>query len=210
MVVQRRWPATEFQALLAGHPLLRHLVRRLVWTTQDGPSFRVAEDGTLADVHDDGFELPEDVVVGVAHPLHLGDEVGAWAQVFTDYEILQPFPQLGRPVFRLEQAERSSTTLDRFKGIEVQVGRLLGLTERGWERGAPQDTGIEHEITRPLPDGGSIEVTLAPGIEIGTPHHSADQTLRAVDLCSSGGRTFGDLDPVTVSEVLAELTSLED
>ncbi|MEO6087966.1 MAG: DUF4132 domain-containing protein [Umezawaea sp.] len=142
--------------------------------------------------------------------MHLGDEVGVWAQVFADYEILQPFPQLGRPVFRLEQAERSSTTLDRFKGIEVPVGRLLGLTKRGWEREAPQDAGIEHEITRPLPDGGTIEVTLAPGIEIGTPQYSADQTLRAVDLCSSSARTFGDLDPITASEVLAELTSLKD
>jgi predicted DNA-binding WGR domain protein len=207
MVLVRRWPAAQFRTLLAGHPLLRHLVRRLVWVTEDGRSFRLAEDNTLADVHDETFDLPDDAVVGVAHPLHLGDAVAAWAKVFADYEILQPFPQLGRPVYRLTEAELSSRVLDRFTNVEVEIGRLLGLTKGAWERGAPMDAGIEHEITRPLPGGGSIEMALNPGIVVGAPDEFGPQTLGEVHL--GGKRTFAEVDPVTASELLAELTSLK-
>ncbi|MCS7480596.1 DUF4132 domain-containing protein [Umezawaea endophytica] len=207
MVLERRWPATEFRTLLVAHPLLRHLVRRLVWVTGSGESFRVAEDGTFADAHDDTFALRTDAVVGVAHPLHLGDSVAAWAEVFADYEILQPFQQLGRPVHRFTEAELTSRVLDRFKGVDVEVGRLLRLTKGAWERGTPMDAGIENEITRPLPGGGTIEITLDPGLVIGEPHESGPQLLREVYLVGTK-HTFADLNPVTASEVLAELATL--
>ncbi len=207
MVLVRRWPAAQFRVLLAGHPLVRHLVRRLVWVTEDGCSFRVAEDGTFADVRDEVFVLADDAVVGVAHPLHLGDAVAAWGEVFADYEILQPFPQLGRPVYRLTEAELSSGVLDRVKGVEVEVGRLLGLTKGAWERGAPMDAGIEHEMTRPLPGGGTIEMPLNPGIVIGAPDEFGAQVLGEVHL--RGKSAFAEVDPVTASELLAELTSLK-
>src|SRR5690606_22716523 len=35
MVMQRRWTADEFRALFVAHPLLWHLVRRLVWGVYD-------------------------------------------------------------------------------------------------------------------------------------------------------------------------------
>ncbi len=206
MVLVRRWPAAQFRVLLAGHPLVRHLVRRLVWVSEDGCSFRVAEDGTFADVRDEVFVLADDAVVGVAHPLHLGDAVAAWGEVFADYEILQPFPQLGRPVHRLTEAELSSGVLKRFEDVEVEVGRLLGLTKGAWERGAPMDAGIEHEMTRPLPGGGTIEVALEPGIAVGAPHEWQAQVVRGVRLVGKG--SFGELDSITASEVLAELTGL--
>ena len=208
MVRLRRWPAPEFRALLAEHPLLWHLVRRLVWATDDGRSFRVAEDRSFADVRDDAFDLPDDALVSVAHPLHLGAALAGWAEVFADYEILQPFQQLGRPVHHLTEAERSSRYLDRFKDLKVDVGRLLNLTKRGWLRGAPMDAGFEHEMTRPLPGGGEVEITLDPGIVVGTPHEWPAQVVREVFVLGPE-RTFGDLDPVTASEVVAELTSLE-
>ncbi|WP_434445542.1 WGR and DUF4132 domain-containing protein [Lentzea sp. E54] len=103
MVDQRTWTAEEFTTVLATHPLLWHLVRRLVWITEEGSSFRLAEDRTLANSEDDEFTLPENAVVRVAHAVDLLDEAAAWDEVFADSEILQPFPQLGRPVHLLEQ-----------------------------------------------------------------------------------------------------------
>jgi predicted DNA-binding WGR domain protein len=210
MVLRRRWPAAEFRTLLAAHPLLRHVVRRLVWTTEDGRSFRLAEDQTLADAHDDAFDLPDDALVGVAHPLHLGGDLGAWAEVFADYEILQPFEQLGRPVHRLTQDERDSSELKRFADVDVEVGRLLALTKRGWDRGTPMDAGFEPDITRPLPEGGWVVVTLDPGISVGAPQDWPAQRLTGISVDRFGEPrcTFGDLDPVTASELLSELTGL--
>ncbi|WNV84677.1 DUF4132 domain-containing protein [Umezawaea sp. Da 62-37] len=214
MVARRRWSAEEFRTLFAGHPLLWHVVRRLVWITQDGVGFRLAEDRTLADVDDDAVVLAEDAVVGLAHPLDLGDALDAWAEVFADYEILQPFPQLGRPVHAFTDAERAAKTLTRFEGVEVPVGKLLGLTNRGWRRGEPQDAGVECWITRPVP-GGTLVVNLDPGIAVGVVTMFEEQRLTNVWLNDRGGdwrprgsRTFGELDPITASEVLADLSSL--
>ena len=207
MVRERRWPVAEFRALLVEHPLLRHLVRRLVWVTDGGSSFRVAEDDSFADAHDDTVVLPDNASVGVAHPVHLGESLATWGELFADYEILQPFAQLERPVLRFTEAELSSRALHRLDGVFVEVGKLLRLTKGEWERGAPMDAGIENEITRPLPDGGAIEATLDPGMTVGEPHESGPQQLREVRLLGSGG-TFADLSPVTASEVLAELATL--
>lgn len=216
MVLGRRWTTTEFRTLLAGHPLLWHIVRRLVWVTDGGASFRVAEDRTFADSSDDVFELPDDARVGVAHPLHLGDDLAAWSEVFADYEILQPFPQLGRPVHVLGEQERLAKRLERFEGAVVPVGRLLGLTKRGWERGEPMDAGVECWILRPLADGGAVVVNLDPGIAVGIPHEFPEQKLTDIwvndrrdgDWRPRGARVFGELDAVTASEVLAEFTAL--
>jgi hypothetical protein len=215
MVRRRRWPAAEFRTLFAEHPLLWHVVRRLVWITEDGLSFRLAEDRTVADVHDDAVELPEDAVVGIAHPLELGESLDGWAEVFADYEILQPFPQLGRPVHALTDDERAATSLKRFQDVTVPVGKLLGLTGKGWQRGEPQDAGMECWITRPLPGGGAVVVNLDPGIAVGVVTMFEEQKLTAIwhtvhgaGRHRRGERAFGELDPITASEVLAELTSL--
>ncbi len=147
MVNGRRWTADEQRTLFVDHPLLRHLTRRLVWATFDADdrptgSFRVAEDQTLADSTDDELTVAGDTVVGIAHPLHLGETLGAWSDVFADYEILQPFPQLGREVLALTAEERAARLLHRFAGATVHTGKILGLSHRGWQRGSPMDAGV--------------------------------------------------------------------
>ena len=62
MVEGRSWSAAEFRDLFVGHPLLRHLVRRLVWLSDSEgttTSFRVADDRAFADVEDSTFHLPD-------------------------------------------------------------------------------------------------------------------------------------------------------
>ncbi|CAA9425712.1 MAG: hypothetical protein AVDCRST_MAG66-2944 [uncultured Pseudonocardia sp.] len=57
----------------------------------------MAEDLTLAGCDDEPVTVPDDAVVGVAHPLHLdGATLRAWSGVLSDYELLQPFDQLAR------------------------------------------------------------------------------------------------------------------
>ena len=221
MVAQRRWTSQEFREYFVTHPLLRHIVRRLVWATfTDGgveSTFRVAEDLTFADVSDDEYTLADDAMIGIVHPLHLGGGVKAWSDVFADYEILQPFEQLGRTVYALTDAEKASGTLSRFAGMATPVGKVLGLERRGWRRGAPQDAGIQGWISRPLPDGGSVTVDLDPGMTIGyVSEWGGIQRFRAIFLSRHhdgedyySGRSypaFGRLDELTASELLRDLT----
>ncbi|WP_326847141.1 DUF4132 domain-containing protein [Streptomyces kaniharaensis] len=219
MVAGRGWTAAEFRELFLQHPLVWHLVRRLVWLADDADgattAFRVAEDRTFADVDDDEFTLPEDGTVRLAHPLHLGEAVTAWSELFADYEILQPFPQLGRAVRRVTPEEAAVSHLHRFEGCTVPVGRLLGLTKRGWERGTPQDAGIERWFSKKLTDGCYLVIALNEGIAVGVLDIFPDQTFETVWLAPVPGdfwrrsarypMTFGELDPVLASELLVDL-----
>ncbi|MET8577262.1 DUF4132 domain-containing protein [Streptomyces sp. NPDC005012] len=222
MVSGRSWTAAEFRELLVGHPLVWHLVRRLVWLADhDGATtaFRVAEDRTFADVHDDEWTLHDGADVRLAHPLHLGADLEAWAELFADYEILQPFPQLGRPVHTLTEEEAGGHRLTRFEGVTVQVGKLLGLTKRGWERGNPEDNGVERWISKRLPGDRFLVIQLEEGIAVGMVDEFPDQPLGEVWLDDVPGdyRGFdphtlrlGDVDAVTASEFLADLTQLTE
>ncbi|MFE5918463.1 DUF4132 domain-containing protein [Streptomyces sp. NPDC056468] len=220
MVAQRSWQAAEFRDLFVTHPLLWHLVRRLVWLREaDGEvtAFRVAEDRTFADVEDDELTLSEEASVRLAHPLHLGEDLGAWSELFADYEILQPFAQLGRAVHALTEEESAGHRLTRFEGATVPVGKLLGLTKRGWERGNPEDNGVERWFHRRIDDDHYVVIGLDEGIAVGMVDTFPDQTFENVWLDNSPGDywssrpyplRFGDLSPVIASEILADLTEV--
>ncbi|MFF0389999.1 DUF4132 domain-containing protein [Kitasatospora sp. NPDC004615] len=225
MVTGRSWTAQEFDQLFIGHPLLWHLVRRLVWLSgTDGTvtAFRVAEDRTLADVRDEAFTLPATASVRLAHPLLLGDGLGnglaGWSELFAGYEILQPFRQLGRPVYTLTDEERAGHRLTRFEnGPVLPTARLVGMERRGWRRGEPADNGIERWLSRRV--GPDLYVVIAPdeGIAVGMHDSYPEQHLETVWLDRRPGDywthnrtfpTFAELDPVIASEVIADLTEL--
>ncbi|MGW6936697.1 DUF4132 domain-containing protein [Lentzea sp. NPDC054927] len=217
MVDQRTWTAEEFHTVLAAHPLLWHIVRRLVWITDEGKSFRLAEDRTLADSADDEFTLPGSATVRVAHPVDLHDVLEAWGEVFADYEILQPFPQLGRSLHVLPQGEDLLVHLKKYCDVNHPIGKILGLTKKGWVRGEPQDGGVECWITRPLPRGGAIVAAMDPGIAVGAIDIFPE--IKFVELWySADGQGYWSsqknapsavgVDPITASELLSELESL--
>jgi hypothetical protein len=190
MVSQRSWSPAEFRAYFVDYPVIWHLTRRLVWRCDvDGATttFRVAEGA---------------------------QEVGVWSDVFGDYEIVQPFPQLGRFVHAVAPDEAAGARLHRFEGITVPVGKMLGLTRRGWERGAPMDNGTERWISRKVGASAYLVIALDPGIQMGMVGESGDQTLDTVWLDERprdhwGTREyalrFDALNPIVVSEVIADL-----
>ncbi|MBO2463378.1 DUF4132 domain-containing protein [Actinomadura violacea] len=221
MTLGRRWTPEEFREFFVLHPLVWHLARRLVWLAEDGgtaAAFRLAEDRTFADVEDGAVELPAGAAVGIAHPLHLGDALDGWAQLFADYEVLQPFAQLGRAVHALTEEERAGGRLARFEGVTVPFGNVLRLERRGWHRGPVNSDGGIDCMVRPVADRRYVVVTLETGLYAGDVSASEDQAFEAVwigaepapehfsHLALEGGPyRFGELDPVTASEVIADL-----
>ncbi|XVQ08389.1 DUF4132 domain-containing protein [Spirillospora sp. CA-255316] len=233
MVTGRRWSPEEFRGLFVEHPLMWHIARRLVWAAETpgeesgeegaapGPgaavTFRIAEDRTFAGLDDDVLTLPEPCRIGLPHPALMdGRERAAWADVLADYEIMQPFRQLGRPVLALTDEERASGRLARFEGYTVPVHAVLALVRRGWDRGAPQDAGGERWISRRVAPDRYVIIDLKYGITVGNVEASGPQTLEYVWIgdrptdfhFGKGEYTFGELDPVTASEVLDDLTEL--
>ncbi|MFG2039633.1 DUF4132 domain-containing protein [Dactylosporangium sp. NPDC048998] len=222
MVAQRCWTTAEFRDLIVAHPLLGHIARRLVWTADPSDAasvaFRVAEDRTYADAADETYEPSPSAAIGVAHPVRLGPEaVAAWSAVFADYEILQPFAQLARPVHELDDAERAAADLPRFRGRSVPTTKLLALERRGWRRGAPQDAGVQCWMWRPAPDGRAVVLDLDPGIAVGAVDALPDQEITHIWINDHPAgtwfprtptRPFATLDTVTASELLRDLTEV--
>ncbi|QEI05534.1 DUF4132 domain-containing protein [Pigmentiphaga aceris] len=225
----RRVKPDVFQVFFATHPLIRHLTQRLVWgifadddsRTQPTQVFRVTEDLSAADVNDDPVELDVSADasyrIGLVHPLQLDDEArAAWGSVFGDYEIAQPFLQLGRETYVLENSERGVDTLARFAEAEVETTRLRGMSTRGWRVGDPQDAGVSMWLERPVnfTDGtkGMVYLHISEGIWAGAQEYEPKTqkmgTMGLDDPWGSNarqgksGRTFGDLDAISVSELL--------
>jgi hypothetical protein len=222
----RRVSPSVFWTFFAAHPLIRHLAQRLVWGVypDDDPStspntmFRVAEDLSITDADDEALEVDvsdgAEGRIGLVHPLHLPPGgLDAWGALFGDYEISQPFPQLGREVFELTEDEKGLSELTRFDGIEVESARLRGMNARGWQLGSPQDGGGIWWIERPvrLPDN-KVETAILSFTEGlitgGVEFEAKTQRLEKLSLHGPYHRKtpddlkFGALDKVTVSEML--------
>ncbi|QWF18231.1 DUF4132 domain-containing protein [Lysobacter capsici] len=230
MCSRRRWTVEVFEQFLAGHPLLRHLVQRLVWGVYEADAddagyggrlltcFRVAEDASCTTADDDAYELPrgDTVRIGLPHALELPPaDAAAFGQLFADYELLQPFAQMGRDVHALEPAEREQDKLLRWKGVVVPTGRVLGLVNKGWRRGTAQDGGGIWYFSKPLGRDWVIELTLDPGIIVGMVDEYPEQTLQEVQIGkpSSWGNMqtaerLSGLDPISASELIRDLEAL--
>ncbi|MFI0449589.1 DUF4132 domain-containing protein [Actinomadura sp. 6N118] len=218
MVAARRWTPEEFRSTFLEHPLLWHIARRLVWSAEEGDgkttTFRVAEDRTLADADDEVFTVSATARIGLPHPLLLGEELAAWTELFADYEILQPFPQLGRVVHTLAEGEGQDGRLRRFDGRDVHFGTILGLTRRGWVLSEKETGGYQRSISLKLSEERSVVVDIDPGIRVLTPDEHPVQRIEQVVLLtarySRQAHPFGELDPVTLSETLADLATLTE
>jgi predicted DNA-binding WGR domain protein len=209
---QRAWTWPELRDLLLPHPLLGVLARGLVWQSAAG-TFRPAEDGAPVDSAGAPVPLKEDDEVRLAHPA-LGS-LAEWEPVFAGQR--QPVPQLDRPVFRLTGPERTGGELARFHGLPVTVGKVLGLTRRGWQRAQAVDGGMEPWLARPVPGDRAVILVLDPGIMVGDPSALPDQRIKAVwlldwppdyDWVYQPDAPFGLLDPVSATEVLTDLIDL--
>lgn len=231
MCARRRWSAAVFEPFLAQHPLVRHLVQRLAWGvyrvahgSDSGGEllacFRVAEDGSYTTADDDAYALPqgEDIRVGIPHALELpAEDAAAFGQLFADYELLQPFAQIGRDTYALTEAERQAIDLDRWKGVVIPTGKLFGLANRGWRRGAAQDGGGIWYYTKQVEGGRAIELTFDPGMIVGMPDEYPEQTLQSLQfgvdangwgIARNGGKKFAGLDPIAASELIRDMESL--
>lgn len=232
MVRDRRWSIRDFETLLVGHPLLLILSQRLLWASYsaDGKlinTFRVTEDRSYANSHDDIYQLGDNGNIGIVHPLSIPElDKNAWGEIFSDYNIIQPFPQLGRPVYTLDTNELAGVEITRFKNIKIPIISLVRTLESlGWERSGLHDHGDYSmhckyfpaaQVTAVIGEYEQVFVTLS--IDIG-------DGLEAIDgCCFVSGKWHGwdypgsrsstkevkliklqEVNSIVLSEVLADL-----
>lgn len=221
MVAQRRWNKADFELFFLNHPVTRFLAARLVWGVYaEGnfvEGFRIAEDWTLANADDALYTLPENAQVGIAHVLTMPVSAQeAFGQIFADYEILQPFRQLGREIHTLSADEQQSDKIVRFAQKSVATGSVMGLVNRGWERGHAQDGGWVGDFTKPLGNSLCAVANLDPGTVVGDMSYEPSQKIPEITIhnVSESRWNRGDplplssLDPVMTSELLRDIDLL--
>ncbi|ROZ74312.1 DUF4132 domain-containing protein [Ramlibacter sp. WS9] len=217
MATRRRWTGEEFRTLLIGHPVLRHLVARLAWAVFEGEElqcgFRVAEDWSLADDRDATFTLTDDATVALPHPLEFGPErLRRLQDLFSDYEVLQPFKQLTRETYLLTEAERETAELTRFRDRVVVCASVLNLANKGWQATGADGGGWISELTKPFGEV-RIDFRMEPGTIVGNPLHEPKQRIPEIRMHRNGATadsspTFASLDMVSASELLRDFELL--
>ncbi|WP_328873632.1 DUF4132 domain-containing protein [Streptomyces sp. NBC_00287] len=145
------WWRTE----LAGHPLARTVVRRLIWEIEVAPGDWRA---VLPEAADELPDAPADARVRLWHPLRAdADAVRTWRDLLTEARIRQPFKQAFREIYRLTPAEQETRGYsNRFAGHLVHYRRMFALFRaRGWSSGrlGPWDIGDETDAERVLAAG---------------------------------------------------------
>lgn len=228
MCLRRRWSPENFQLFLVEHPLVRHLTRRLIWGVYSAENkllacFRVAEDNSYSTADDDLFTLPEgDISVGIPHVLEISPtDAAAFGQLFADYELLPPFRQLDRNSYALTETERNASELIRWAGRKCPSGRVMGLANKGWMRGEPQDGGWIGWMIKPL-GRWSLIMEIDEGFAVGmSPAElSAEQLLSKLWLWEGKAESYGwgsnstqeaqfsVLDAITASELINDIEAL--
>lgn len=143
----RKWDMGSWRKLFVENPVMHQFAIGLVWGIYEGTellrSFRYMEDGSFNKEDEEEYELPEDGVIGLVHPIELsGEAAQAWKEQLEDYEIRQPIEQMERAVYTRTEAEGEMKVLERFNGCTVNDlslgGKLQGF---GWYRGPVGDGG---------------------------------------------------------------------
>jgi Domain of unknown function (DUF4132) len=217
MLARRLRPARDLTDVLLPHPVLGPIARRLLWREHDGRQrvLRVAEDGSFADRDDATARVDGDTTVRIVHPVELGDDLPGWAQIIADYEILQPFPQVNRPLVRLTEAERAATGLTGSPPPATE--RIVRMLRERWQgNGFGTASRVHDQLTRGLPGGLTLVVELDPGVATSSAAGSGDQRITEIWLDDTWSDHWqvarrvpmGAGDPAALSELLVELYGL--
>jgi hypothetical protein len=216
----RRWKKDDWETYLRKHPLMRHLVRRLVWGSYDAKgnlqnAFVVDEEGALMDA-DLGKSEIAGKLVGLVHPVELDDASrGKWGTVLGDFQIIQPFHQLARGPHAPKSDDKG--VLRDIPTASLEPAKFHGVMNRlGWMKGAPDYTIVRSFYKHFTGLGVFGIVEISPGMSV-QGWDKDPQTITAARFAKEPPGYEGvlpkalpirDVSPIAVSEVLHDVAAL--
>ncbi len=133
---ERIWPMKLWRQRYLENGLISSLARRLIWEVDATPV--VWHEGLLCSVEGRELGFADTAEVRLWHPIsHSVEDVVAWRNRLTDWDVSQPFKQAHREVYPLTEAERRTRTYsNRFAAHILRSGAMLAITQvRGWKAG---------------------------------------------------------------------------
>lgn len=154
LMCDRKWTSENWEKLFVGNAVMHCFAVGLIWGIYENGSlkdtFRYMDDGSFTTADGDEFTLPKDAQIGLVHPLELTeDQISVWKEQLSDYELTQPFDQLGRTVFRPDDKELPCNCITRFENFPVNSVALINkMTKSGWYKGDAEDAGFFYYFYR--------------------------------------------------------------
>ncbi|MEH2930925.1 DUF4132 domain-containing protein [Candidatus Ventrimonas sp. KK005] len=193
MSSERVWKVEPWKELFVKNPIMHQFAIGLIWGRyEDGAlreTFRYMEDGSFNTVEEEEYELPENGIIGLIHPIELSGEIlAAWKEQLSDYEIVQPIEQLERPIYQITDEEVTEKEMIRFGGRVLNglslSGKMLG---QGWYRGSIEDAGCYYDFIK---TDGPLDVMLEySGASVG--YENEDVTVYGVSFYPKGQMVSG-------------------
>jgi hypothetical protein len=224
MKTQRRWGFTDWHDTIYAHPLLGLIAQRIIWGTYDDTNtlvgtWRVDESNEIIDVEDEPFAPGLGSRVGIVHPIELDAEaIKAWTEVLSDYEIIQPFEQITKPVTEAT-GESILALFAELDGKKTTLGALQQMCYvNDWrDRSNRKRDNNVSELIRDLQDHKgvtqfAVSINFWPGFTSG---RAEVQEMSAAVTLSHGGIAgrkksvdWSSVDPVELAELHHELSVL--
>ncbi|WP_230659594.1 DUF4132 domain-containing protein [Psychrobacter sp. I-STPA10] len=169
----------------------------------------VANNDNKHDAKDAKKDTPQSVAtptvtITLVHPILLSKEqLATWSEQFNDYQIIQPFAQLARPVYSLSDKEKSTGEIHRFDNDTFATGSVIGLRSgtQNWE--VIQYRGGYCGAYDKVINGHKLSITLQEGYPLyeGVPKPDNGQQIEPLLVPK-------DIDDITASEFLLAVDSM--
>ena len=183
MALQRTWTASTWRDAFSNHPVMRHLVSRLIWAAgpvgEDGTPLEGAAvtlllptlDGELLDADDVDVVLAPDSRLWLAHASLLDPAtVALWRARLTDYGVTPLVDQFTQVERAAPSFAAGATELNDREGWVLTIGALrTRVARQGFQLASAEDGGWISSVVK---DVGSwravVDMTgTYPGQEVG-------------------------------------------
>ncbi len=137
-LTERYWSLEAWRERYLDHPLIGHLVKRLIWRFTDGEvtADAIWLNGKLVDATNTPLKLSDTMTVSAWHPVLCdANEILNWRNWLEDHQITQPFKQAPREIYLLTDAERTTRVYsNRFAAHILRQHQFNALAiARGWQ-----------------------------------------------------------------------------
>lgn len=225
MFLERAWEPTEWEAFIAGHPIVGRIAARLVWqgVGEDvgehgavAATFRPLGDGSHSDATDGEVAPGAFAAIRLAHSSLLAPgDVAAWRGHLGDYAVAPPFDQFGRDLPVLAEAQQRERTIGDRQGWMIETFKLRGMAAKlGYQRGPAEDGGWFMTYVKTYREAGLVAEIEFSGSPLPEENRSAAlHSLGFRKLRGGGGGSqiaLGEVPPVLLAESWRDLHDIAD
>ncbi len=217
MCFERLWSTADWQTYIFNHPIMRHIVTKLIWigVNQERKQqiiFRPLDDGSFTGVNDAEITLTDFTAIKLAHANLVGEqEAAAWRKHLSDYEIKPAFKQLRVDLPIIPDELEELNEIDDRKGYMIDSIQLQKAAySYGYERGTIEEYGYFYSYRRRYPSVNLVAQIYFTGSPL--PETNMPTAITHLSFADGSGNDYHtaevialkDVPPVLLVETLAD------